>query len=259
MHTQQWHVVEFSCSHVFSLSSFKMWCLTSKQYGLETSLGSRKCLDLTKWSLSLDEKPYKAFVSATSKTETPISFLLKAFHHGLLCFPAALSARILSLIAALRPPLLPLCRTLIDKDVSIPPETFRKHVDASLSYINRALKQMSRLFLVEDLVDSLKVSSSDPQLLSTVIIRPLVGSNPTLSMKTPLQGAAFYSSSWSFHQSNHRHNPFYIFQIHPMSYACLVWCIGGEKNQNRWLATRQLKTGHIVHPAVMRVICFTDL
>uniref|UniRef100_A0A4W6EA45 Reticulon n=1 Tax=Lates calcarifer TaxID=8187 RepID=A0A4W6EA45_LATCA len=49
-------------------------------------------------------------------------------------------------------------KTLIDKDVSIPPETFRKHVDASLTYINRALKQMSRLFLVEDLVDSLKVS-----------------------------------------------------------------------------------------------------
>nr|XP_019955723.1 PREDICTED: reticulon-3-like isoform X3 [Paralichthys olivaceus] len=49
-------------------------------------------------------------------------------------------------------------KTLIDKDVSIPPETFRKHVDASLTYINRALKQMSRLFLVEDLVDSLKLA-----------------------------------------------------------------------------------------------------
>ncbi|XP_060951620.1 reticulon-3 isoform X1 [Limanda limanda] len=49
-------------------------------------------------------------------------------------------------------------KTLMDKDVSIPPETFRKHVDASLTYINRALKQMSRLFLVEDLVDSLKLA-----------------------------------------------------------------------------------------------------
>ncbi|XP_030579097.1 reticulon-3 isoform X3 [Archocentrus centrarchus] len=49
-------------------------------------------------------------------------------------------------------------KALIDKDVSIPPETFRKHVDASLAYINRALKQMSRLFLVEDLVDSLKLA-----------------------------------------------------------------------------------------------------
>uniref|UniRef100_A0A8C5CV43 Reticulon n=1 Tax=Gadus morhua TaxID=8049 RepID=A0A8C5CV43_GADMO len=49
-------------------------------------------------------------------------------------------------------------KTMMDKDVSIPPETFRKHVDASLTYINRALKQMSRLFLVEDLVDSLKLA-----------------------------------------------------------------------------------------------------
>ncbi|XP_053199826.1 reticulon-3 isoform X1 [Scomber japonicus] len=49
-------------------------------------------------------------------------------------------------------------KSLIDKDVSIPPETFRKHVDNSLTYINRALKQMSRLFLVEDLVDSLKLA-----------------------------------------------------------------------------------------------------
>ncbi|XP_037116615.1 reticulon-3 isoform X1 [Syngnathus acus] len=49
-------------------------------------------------------------------------------------------------------------KSLIDKDVSIPPETFRKHVDSGLTYINRALKQMSRLFLVEDLVDSLKLA-----------------------------------------------------------------------------------------------------
>jgi len=49
-------------------------------------------------------------------------------------------------------------KALMDKDVSIPPETFRKHVDKSLTYINRALKQLSRLFLVEDLVDSLKLA-----------------------------------------------------------------------------------------------------
>lgn len=66
---------------------------------------------------------------------------------------------------------LSLRRALIDKDVSIPPETFRKHVDASLTYINRALKQMSRLFLVEDLVDSLKVSSCRLHSLSTVVLR----------------------------------------------------------------------------------------
>lgn len=47
----------------------------------------------------------------------------------------------------------------MEKDVSLSPETFRKHVDVCLTYINCALKQLSRLFLVEDLVDSLKVSS----------------------------------------------------------------------------------------------------
>lgn len=46
----------------------------------------------------------------------------------------------------------------MEKDVTVPPETFRKHVDACLTHVNRVLKQMSRLFLVEDLVDSLKVS-----------------------------------------------------------------------------------------------------
>ncbi|XP_028973296.2 reticulon-3 isoform X3 [Esox lucius] len=49
-------------------------------------------------------------------------------------------------------------KALIEKDVSVPPETFRKHVDASLTYINRLLKQLSRLFLVEDLIDSLKLA-----------------------------------------------------------------------------------------------------
>ncbi|KAG9346642.1 hypothetical protein JZ751_006953, partial [Albula glossodonta] len=49
-------------------------------------------------------------------------------------------------------------KELMEKDVSVPPETFRKHVDVCLSYVNRALKQMSRLFLVEDLVDSLKLA-----------------------------------------------------------------------------------------------------
>ncbi|XP_056155926.1 reticulon-3 isoform X3 [Lampris incognitus] len=49
-------------------------------------------------------------------------------------------------------------KVLMEKDLTIPPDTFRKHVDASLTYINRALKQMSRLFLVEDLVDSLKLA-----------------------------------------------------------------------------------------------------
>lgn len=52
-------------------------------------------------------------------------------------------------------------RALMEKDVTVPPETFRKHVDVCLSHVNRVLKQMSRLFLVEDLVDSLKVRTSN--------------------------------------------------------------------------------------------------
>ncbi|KAJ8008112.1 hypothetical protein DPEC_G00101380 [Dallia pectoralis] len=49
-------------------------------------------------------------------------------------------------------------KALIEKDVSVPPETFRKHVDVSLTYINRFLKRMSRLFLVEDIIDSMKLA-----------------------------------------------------------------------------------------------------
>ncbi|KAJ8337646.1 hypothetical protein SKAU_G00366120 [Synaphobranchus kaupii] len=49
-------------------------------------------------------------------------------------------------------------KSFMDKDVSVPPETFRKHVDGCLSHVNRALKHLSRLFLVEDLVDSLKLA-----------------------------------------------------------------------------------------------------
>lgn len=49
-------------------------------------------------------------------------------------------------------------RALMEKDVTLPPETFRKHMDLCLTHINCVLKKMSRLFLVEDLVDSLKVS-----------------------------------------------------------------------------------------------------
>ncbi|XP_059363240.1 reticulon-3-like isoform X1 [Carassius carassius] len=49
-------------------------------------------------------------------------------------------------------------KALMEKDVTVPPETFRKHVDVCLTHVNRALKQMSRLFLVEDLVDSLKLA-----------------------------------------------------------------------------------------------------
>ncbi|KAI1902636.1 hypothetical protein AGOR_G00017990 [Albula goreensis] len=49
-------------------------------------------------------------------------------------------------------------KALMEKDVTIPPETFRRYTDISLTYLNRGLKQMRRLFLVEDLVDSLKLA-----------------------------------------------------------------------------------------------------
>ncbi|KAL4631092.1 reticulon-3 isoform X3 [Arapaima gigas] len=49
-------------------------------------------------------------------------------------------------------------RAFMEEDISVPPETFRKHVDMCLSYINQALRYLSRLFLVEDLVDSLKLA-----------------------------------------------------------------------------------------------------
>ncbi|XP_062850145.1 reticulon-3 isoform X3 [Trichomycterus rosablanca] len=49
-------------------------------------------------------------------------------------------------------------KQLMEKDVSLSPEGFRKHVDGGLTYVNRGLKQMIRLFLVEDLVDSLKLA-----------------------------------------------------------------------------------------------------
>uniref|UniRef100_A0A4W5K9P4 Reticulon n=1 Tax=Hucho hucho TaxID=62062 RepID=A0A4W5K9P4_9TELE len=49
-------------------------------------------------------------------------------------------------------------KALMEKDVSVPPETFRKHVDVSLTHINRFLKQLRKLFLVEDLIDSLKLA-----------------------------------------------------------------------------------------------------
>ena len=52
----------------------------------------------------------------------------------------------------------PLCgRALMERDISVPAETFRKGVDVSLAYVNRFTRQARRLLLVEDLVDSLKV------------------------------------------------------------------------------------------------------
>ncbi|XP_036379029.1 reticulon-3-B-like isoform X3 [Megalops cyprinoides] len=49
-------------------------------------------------------------------------------------------------------------KALMEKDVTIPTETFRKHTDIALAHLNRSIRQLRRLFLVEDLVDSLKLA-----------------------------------------------------------------------------------------------------
>lgn len=49
-------------------------------------------------------------------------------------------------------------KELMERDVCIPAETFRKGVDATLTYVNRFIRQARRLLLVEDLVDSLKLA-----------------------------------------------------------------------------------------------------
>ena len=43
-------------------------------------------------------------------------------------------------------------------DITLSSEAFHSYVNAALAHINKALKLVIRLFLVEDLVDSLKVS-----------------------------------------------------------------------------------------------------
>ncbi|XP_056122822.1 reticulon-4a isoform X2 [Rhinichthys klamathensis goyatoka] len=44
----------------------------------------------------------------------------------------------------------------LDKDIAIPTETVHKYSDTVLVHINTVVKELRRLFLVEDLVDSLK-------------------------------------------------------------------------------------------------------
>lgn len=53
-------------------------------------------------------------------------------------------------------------------DITLSSEAFHNYVNAAMVHINRALKLIVRLFLVEDLVDSLKVSHS---ALSRVLTR----------------------------------------------------------------------------------------
>ncbi|KAM6970754.1 reticulon-3-B-like [Aplochiton taeniatus] len=49
-------------------------------------------------------------------------------------------------------------KKLMERDISVPPETFRKVVDVSLKYVNCFIKRARHLLLVEDLVDSLKLA-----------------------------------------------------------------------------------------------------
>ncbi|XP_041099168.1 reticulon-3 isoform X3 [Polyodon spathula] len=49
-------------------------------------------------------------------------------------------------------------RAYIEKDISLSSESFSRYVDTGLRHCNCVLKQLSRLFLVEDLVESLKLA-----------------------------------------------------------------------------------------------------
>lgn len=49
-------------------------------------------------------------------------------------------------------------RAYLDVDITLSSEAFHNYMNAAMVHINRALKLVIRLFLVEDLVDSLKVS-----------------------------------------------------------------------------------------------------
>lgn len=48
-------------------------------------------------------------------------------------------------------------RVLMERDISISPDTARRYMDIFLVKLNTALVQIRRLVLVEDVVDSLKV------------------------------------------------------------------------------------------------------
>ncbi|XP_038619998.1 reticulon-3 isoform X2 [Tachyglossus aculeatus] len=49
-------------------------------------------------------------------------------------------------------------KAYLDVDIALSSEAFHNYVNAAMVYVNRALKLIIRLFLVEDLVDSLKLA-----------------------------------------------------------------------------------------------------
>lgn len=55
-------------------------------------------------------------------------------------------------------------RAYLDVDVALSSEAFHNYVSSAMGHINHALKLIVRLFLVEDLVDSLKVSGGPDEV-----------------------------------------------------------------------------------------------
>ena len=53
-------------------------------------------------------------------------------------------------------------RAYLELDVTLSPEAFQSHATAAMAHVNHALRLLLRLFLVEDLVDSLKVGDLPP-------------------------------------------------------------------------------------------------
>ncbi|XP_063293788.1 reticulon-3 [Pelobates fuscus] len=49
-------------------------------------------------------------------------------------------------------------KDLLEKDITLSSDSIQKKINASLAHINRASKHIIRLFLVEDLIDSLKLA-----------------------------------------------------------------------------------------------------
>lgn len=49
-------------------------------------------------------------------------------------------------------------RAYLELDLTLSPETFQSHAAAAMTHINHGLRLLLRLFLVEDLVDSLKLA-----------------------------------------------------------------------------------------------------
>lgn len=50
------------------------------------------------------------------------------------------------------------CRAYLESDVAISEELVQKYSNSALGHVNCTIKELRRLFLVDDLVDSLKVS-----------------------------------------------------------------------------------------------------